>query len=94
MSDHSGSSLRGGQEPPSRKPLSGGTSTRSDYHVTNALGTTLATFEAIDMARAWVRRNIERFPSIRVERVTYSVTRETVYRPARPAFQRQQRSAA
>jgi hypothetical protein len=54
---------------------------RRDFHVTNALGTTLATFDSEDLARSWVRRHIDRFPSIRVESVTVWIDRKVVYRP-------------
>lgn len=57
---------------------------RTDYHAVNCLGTTLATFDTIDLARAWAKRMVERFPSIRIERVTYSVEREMVFRPRQP----------
>lgn len=63
-------------------------SERTDFHVTNALGTTLATFDSLDLARIWVRRHLWRFPSLRVERVTFSVTRKTVYRPANRSAER------
>lgn len=64
-----------------------------DYHVTNALGTTLATFDSLDLAKGWVRRHAERFPSIRVERVTITVERELMFRP-RLATQSKQEIAA
>lgn len=66
---------------------------RRDYHAINALGTILATFDSEDLARSWVRRHIERFPSLRVERVTVWVDRQVVYRP-RPVPRQSARSAA
>lgn len=65
-----------------------------DFHAKNALGTTLATFDSIDLARSWARRMVERFPSIRIERVTVEVEREMVFRPRQPTRAAKQEIAA
>ena len=66
------------------------TSKRVEFHVVNALGTTLMTSDSQDLARSWVRRHLWQLPSLRVVKVTQTLERETVYRPAI----RQERSAA
>jgi hypothetical protein len=66
---------------------------RTDFHAVNCLGTTLSTFDNIESARAWAKRMVERFPSIRIERVTYSVERELVFRPRQPKARKMEQAA-
>jgi len=59
--------------------------TTIDFHIVNGVGTVIATAETADLAKAFVLRNKLRFPSLRVEQVTVTTTRQVIYQPRKAA---------
>lgn len=53
---------------------------RTDFQVTNEIGTVLQTFGAADLARAWAKSHCEVFGLLDVEEVTVTETRKRIYR--------------
>lgn len=55
---------------------------RTDYAVTNYLGVTIRTFGDRQSAIAWADEHASEHEGLVVDRVTYSIRRTSVYRPA------------
>lgn len=58
---------------------------KTNYEVTNHVGTLVFTSDDLKIAKAWVQRNKDVLPGLKVEEVFVSVTRRRVYVP-RPAL--------
>lgn len=53
----------------------------TDYEAVTPVGATVATFSTLDLAKAFVRDNIDRLPGLRVEVVETTVVRRRAFTP-------------
>lgn len=52
-----------------------------DFEAVTLVGVTVATFSELSLARRWARKNAHRYGGLKVEAVTRTTRRQTVYRP-------------